>query len=61
MARTFRLHDRLNLDFQLASTNILNHVVYSSWYTNLASPLQFGAPAAANSMRNVTTTLRLRF
>jgi len=61
MARTFRLHDRLNLDFQLASTNILNHVVYSSWYTNLASPVQFGAPAAANSMRNVTTTLRLRF
>ena len=60
LVRTFRLHDRLNLDFQLSSTNLLNHVVYTAWYTNINST-QFGLPAAANSMRNVTTTLRLRF
>lgn len=60
MARTFRMSDRLNLDIQLASTNILNHVTFTSWNTTVNSEL-FGAPATANPMRSILTTVRLRF
>jgi hypothetical protein len=38
MARTFRLHDRFNLDARVDATNLLNHVVYSGWYTTLNPP-----------------------
>jgi hypothetical protein len=72
VARTFRLKDRYNLDLRVDSTNLLNHVVFTSWNTTLNptsnpalspasnSPL-FGLPAAANAMRSLQTTLRLRF
>ena len=60
MLRTFRLHDKLNLDLQIAGTNALNHVTYSSWIPNVNST-QFGLPAAANAMRSLQTALRLRF
>jgi len=60
MLRTFRLPDKVNLDIQIAASNPLNHVTYSNWYTNVNST-QFGLPAAANTMRTVQTTLRLRF
>jgi hypothetical protein len=38
MARTFRLHDRFNLDARVDANNLLNHVVYSGWYTTLNPP-----------------------
>jgi hypothetical protein len=60
MGRTFRLRDRLNLDLRLDATNALNHVTYTSWNTILNNA-QFGLPVAANAMRNIQTTLRLRF
>jgi hypothetical protein len=60
MLRTFRLHDKLNLDLQIAGTNALNHVTYSSWIPNVNST-QFGLPTAANAMRSLQTSLRLRF
>lgn len=60
LARTFRVHDRYNLDLRFDSTNLLNHVTYSAWNTTINSAT-FGLPAAANSMRSVQTTLRLRF
>ena len=60
LARTFRVRDRYNLDLRFDSTNLLNHVTYSGWVTTINSA-QFGLPAAANSMRTVQTTLRLRF
>ncbi len=60
MVRTFRLSKKVNLDAQMAATNPLNHVTYSGWYTNVNST-QFGLPSAANTMRNVQTSLRLRF
>jgi hypothetical protein len=60
MLRSFRLRDKLNLDLQIAATNALNHVTYSSWNPNVNST-QFGLPAAANAMRSVQTNLRLRF
>jgi hypothetical protein len=72
LARTFRLKDRYNLDLRVDSTNLLNHVVFTSWNTTLNpvsnpaidpavnSPL-FGLPAAANAMRSLLITTRLRF
>ncbi|MEO7142609.1 MAG: TonB-dependent receptor [Bryobacteraceae bacterium] len=60
LGRTFRLSDRFNLDLRFDSTNALNHVAFTSWQTTVNSG-QFGLPAAANAMRSVETTLRLRF
>jgi hypothetical protein len=72
LARTFRLKDRYNLDLRVDSTNLLNHVAFTSWNTTLnptsnsasnmalSSPL-FGLPAGANAMRSLQTTMRLRF
>jgi len=62
MARVFRLNDRFNLDLRVDSTNTLNNVTYSSWVTQLGNP-QFGLPGAgsANGMRNLVTTVRVRF
>ena len=60
MGRTFRLNGRFNLDLRVDSTNFLNHATFTSWYTTVTGT-QFGLPAAANGMRSLQTTLRLRF
>ncbi|WP_263357971.1 TonB-dependent receptor [Acidicapsa ligni] len=60
MARAFRVRNRYDLDFQIVSTNLLNHVTYTNWYTTINSS-EFGLPAAANQMRSLQSTLRLRF
>jgi len=75
LARTFRVTKRYNLDIRVDSTNLLNHVNYSSWNTTLnpvanpgsdsvfttaLNPL-FGLPTAANAMRSLQVTARLRF
>ena len=60
LARTFRLNDRFNLDLRLDSTNALNHVNFTAWNTTV-NGAQFGLPAAANAMRSMQTTLRVRF
>ena len=60
LGRTFRLHGRFNLDFRIDSTNFLNHVTFASWDTSITSR-QFGLPAAANAMRSLQATMRVRF
>lgn len=60
MARTFRLHDRFNLDARLDASNAINHVEFSNWVTQYGSPL-FGTPASANTMRQISLTFRLRY
>jgi Carboxypeptidase regulatory-like domain len=60
MSRTFRLGDRWNADLRIEAVNALNHVTYPSWVTVITSA-QFGLPAAANAMRTVQTSFRLRF
>ena len=60
LARTFRLNGRLTLDGRVEATNLLNHPVFTSWNTTINST-QFGLPVAANPMRSLETTLRLRF
>jgi hypothetical protein len=60
LGRTFRMGDRLHLDLRVDAANALNRVNFSAWNTTINSP-QFGWPAAANAMRSVQTTARLRF
>lgn len=60
MGRTFRLSDRFNLDLRVDSTNALNHVTFTAWNTTINNA-QFGLPVAANAMRSMQTTVRLRF
>ena len=62
MDRTFRLHDRYNLDARIDSSNALNHVTFGSFNTTVSSNnTLFGTHAGPNGMRSVTITLRLRF
>ena len=58
--RVFRLGERRSVDLRFDSTNVLNHVTYTSWNTIVGNP-QFGLPTAANAMRTVQATLRFRF
>jgi hypothetical protein len=60
IGRIFALGDRLNLDWRLDVTNLLNQVTYASVNPIVGSP-QFGLPTVANPMRKVQSTLRLRF
>jgi hypothetical protein len=60
LARTFRMRDRVTMDFSLESKNILNHVTYPSWNTSVNS-LQFGLPDRANPMRTVQANVKVRF
>ena len=58
--RVFRLGERRSADLRIDSTNVLNHVTYTSWNTTVGS-LQFGLPTSANAMRTIQATLRFRF
>jgi hypothetical protein len=60
LSRTFRLKEPFHLDVKLDATNLLNHVTYTGWNTTVNSTT-FGLPAAANEMRSVQITGRLRF
>ena len=60
IARTFPWGDRLNLDWRIDATNVLNRVTYAGVNTLVGSP-QFGLPILANPMRKLQTSLRLRF
>jgi hypothetical protein len=69
--RTFRLKDNLNLDLRVDATNLLNHVVFTSWNNDIPQTAQgqsastdtstFGLPASTNAMRSLQTTIRLRY
>jgi len=60
LGRTFRVNSRFNLDWRIDSTNFLNHATFTSWDSTINSA-QFGLPVAANAMRTMQATLRLRF
>jgi len=60
LSRTFRVNDRVNADLRIDAQNVLNHVTYPNWNTTITSA-QFGLPTAANPMRKIQTTLRVRF
>jgi len=60
IGRTFMWGDRLNLDWRLNATNILNRVTFAAVNTFVGST-QFGLPTTANPMRKVQASIRLRF
>lgn len=60
LARTFRLKGRFNLDTRLDSTNLLNKPTFTAWDTTINNA-QYGLPLAANPMRSLQITTRLRF
>jgi hypothetical protein len=60
LSRTFRLRDPFNLDVRVDADNLLNHGVFTGWNTTWNSTT-FGLPAAANPMRTLQLTGRLRF
>jgi len=60
MQRTFRPTSRFYLDARIDASNLLNHVVFTSWNTTIGNQ-QFGQPVSVNQMRSLETTLRLRF
>ena len=60
ITRTFPWGGRLNMDFRIDATNVLNHVTYSTVNTLVSSP-QFGLPSGANQMRRIQTSVRMRF
>ena len=55
MGRSFN-----RIDLRFDATNALNHVTYPSWNTTITNA-QFGLPMAANAMRVLQVTLRMRF
>jgi hypothetical protein len=60
ITRSFPMSQRLNLDWQVTATNLLNRVTYNSVNMTLNSP-QFGLPSGANDMRKFQTSIRMRF
>jgi hypothetical protein len=60
LAHTFRVNDRLSMDLRVDSMNVLNRVTFVSWNTTVNSA-EFGLPTAANAMRTLQPSLRVRF
>jgi hypothetical protein len=60
VGRTFRLGNRMSLDWRFDATNVLNQVNFSSVNMLVGSP-QFGLPNRANQMRRLQSSARLRF
>jgi hypothetical protein len=60
LVRSFRPSSRFYVDLRVDATNVLNHGVFTGWNTTVNST-QFGLPIAANPMRSLETSLRLRF
>lgn len=60
LSRTFRLRSDNSLDIRAEATNLLNHVVYSSWNA-VTNSSTFGLPSSADAMRSIKITGRFRF
>ena len=60
IARTFRLGDRINMDWRVDATNLLNRLTYTRITTLVTSP-EFGLPTTTNDARKLRTSVRLRF
>jgi hypothetical protein len=60
ITRSFPVTQRLNIDWRIDATNLLNRVTYSTVSTILNSP-QFGLATSTNDMRKIQTSIRVRF
>jgi len=60
VARTFRVGERINMDFRIDATNVLNRVTFNNVYTQINGS-EFGQPNSTNNMRRLRTLVRFRF
>jgi hypothetical protein len=60
VSRVFRFGNRLNAEWRVAATNVLNRVTFTTVDDIVGSP-QFGLPTFANPMRALQMTMRVRF
>jgi trimeric autotransporter adhesin len=60
ITRTFPWGSRVNLDYRIDATNVLNRVTYTGVNTFITSR-DFGLPSATNQPRTIQTSLRVRF
>jgi len=60
ITRTFPWGSRMNFDYRIDATNVLNTVTFAGVNT-LIGTQQFGLPSAANQMRRIQTSLRMRW
>jgi len=60
VARTFRIGERMNMDYRIDATNVLNRVTFSGINTLITSP-EFGYANRTNDMRKIRMSFRFRF
>lgn len=60
VARSFTVAEGKRLEFRVESTNLLNHVNYTSYYT-VVNSVNYGLPQAAGNMRMLDAMVRFRF
>jgi trimeric autotransporter adhesin len=60
VTRTFPWGSRVNVEWRLDATNVLNRVTFAS-VESLVTSQSFGLPSTTNTMRKLTSTVRLRF
>ena len=60
VARTFRLRDRITLDWRMDAMNVLNRVTYTAVNTQINSS-QFGLPSPTNDARRLRSSIRVGF
>ena len=60
VARTFRIGERMNMDWRIDATNLLNRVTFSGVNAQINSP-QFGLANRTNDMRRLRTSVNFRF
>jgi hypothetical protein len=60
VTRVLRFGGRLNLEWSVAATNVLNRVTFATINTVITSR-QFGLPTLANPMRTLHIAVRLRY
>jgi trimeric autotransporter adhesin len=58
--RTFRVGERISLDWRVDATNVLNRVTFNGIYNQINSQ-QFGLPNRTTDMRRLRTSFRFRF
>ena len=52
VARTFRVGERINMDFRIDATNVLNRVTFNNVYTQINGS-EFGLRNSTNNMRRL--------
>ena len=60
VARTFRIGERINMDYGITATNVLNRVTFSGINPQITSS-QFGYANRSNDMRRIRMNFRFRF